>query len=58
MPRAVQIELELDGLGILNWLFMLPETFVAGSQNQSAGQAQEGDGEADTDTPDEEGSAG
>jgi general secretion pathway protein J len=33
LPRAVEIQLELDELGTLNWLFMLPANAVANPQN-------------------------
>jgi len=32
LPRAVEVELELDSMGIINWRFRLPQEFVAGTQ--------------------------
>jgi general secretion pathway protein J len=36
LPRAVEVQLELDDLGVLSWLFPLPEAFVAGAASAAA----------------------
>lgn len=47
LPQAVEVELELERLGVINWIFRLPQTFVAGAQQQAgAGNAaDQGEGE-------------
>ncbi|HHH44664.1 MAG TPA: type II secretion system protein GspJ [Gammaproteobacteria bacterium] len=48
LPQAVEVELELERLGVVNWIFRLPQTFVAGAQQQGAGNAaDEGEGEGE-----------
>jgi general secretion pathway protein J len=50
-PRAVEVQLELDDIGILNWIFSLPQAFVAGVQpaggtpagNQDQDEAESGE---------------
>jgi general secretion pathway protein J len=37
MPRAVEVQLELDDVGILNWLFGLPENYVVPLPNRPGG---------------------
>lgn len=37
LPRAVEVELELDDLGILRWLYMMPEAFVPGTPSGTPG---------------------
>ncbi|MGD8936953.1 MAG: type II secretion system minor pseudopilin GspJ [Thiogranum sp.] len=37
MPKAIEVQLELDDLGILNWLFGLPENAVAPAANRPGG---------------------
>ena len=47
LPRAVEVQLELDETGTLNWLFMLPANAVAGVQtgggNGSGGNNNDGE---------------
>jgi len=41
LPRAVEVELELDNFGIVYWIFRLPQKFEAGTQkpaNANTGQ--------------------
>jgi general secretion pathway protein J len=37
LPRAAQVEIALDDVGTLSWIFVLPQNFVAGSQAQAGG---------------------
>lgn len=39
LPRAVEVQLDLDDLGILNWLFLLPESIIASVQTGGAAAA-------------------
>ena len=60
LPQAVEVELELDNFGVINWIFRLPQVFVAGTQAPSGSNAGEGEGEgegAHDDVPDEDESA-
>jgi len=45
LPQAVEVELELDNFGVINWIFRLPQEFVAGTQTPSGSNAGEGEGE-------------
>ncbi|MFQ5643201.1 MAG: type II secretion system minor pseudopilin GspJ [Thiogranum sp.] len=54
LPRAVEVELELDSLGTINWIFRLPQEFVPGQQTPAAGNAGTGSGDipaGDDDAP-------
>ena len=53
LPVAVEVQLELDELGILTWLFRLPQEYVATVLPAGAGGA-DGD-EEDDDSADDEG---
>ena len=48
LPRATEVELELDDLGTLKWVFVLPQNYVPTPQTaaQGAGEASEGEDEA------------
>ncbi len=39
LPQAVEVELELDNSGIINWIFRLPQTFVATAQKPTGNNA-------------------
>ncbi len=41
LPQAVEVELELDNFGVINWIFRLPQEFVAGTQTPSGSNAGE-----------------
>lgn len=43
LPRAIEVEIELDDMGALRWLFMVPEGFVATAPAAGAGSGAEGD---------------
>jgi general secretion pathway protein J len=49
LPQAVEVELELENIGIINWIFRLPQVFVAGTQTPASSNAAE-----DEDVPDED----
>jgi general secretion pathway protein J len=52
LPRAVEVQLEMDELGTLNWIFVLPANVVAnvqtggGNNNGGAGNGDQSGGEA------------
>jgi len=46
LPRVVEVELEFDDLGIINWLFRLPQVFEAGTQTPANTSTGTGDNEA------------
>jgi len=39
LPQAVEVVLELDNMGIINWIFRLPQEFVASTQAPSGSNA-------------------
>ena len=43
LPQAVEVELELDNFGVINWIFRLPQEFVAGTQTPSGSNAGAGE---------------
>jgi len=47
LPRAAQVEIALDDVGTLSWIFVLPQNFVTGSQAPTVGGG--GDDNADED---------
>jgi general secretion pathway protein J len=48
LPRAIEVEIELDDMGSLRWLFMVPEGFVATAPAAAAGSgAEAGDNDND-----------
>jgi len=53
-PRAVEVNLELEDVGIINWLFRLPETFIAGAQPAPGSSAGSEEQEEDTEGGEEE----
>jgi general secretion pathway protein J len=55
LPVAVEVQLELDELGTLNWLFSLPQEFVPGVQPNTANTP---DNESENDGQNDEGDAG
>lgn len=55
LPRAAQVEIALDDVGTLSWIFVLPQNFVAGSQAPAGGSGDDNaDADADSDVEDEE----
>lgn len=52
LPRAAQVEIALDDVGTLSWIFLLPQNFVAGSQVPAGGN------NADADADNEDGNQG
>jgi general secretion pathway protein J len=60
MPRAVEVQLELDDVGILNWLFGLPENFEAplvnpaGAADSSGGGSENSQSDAGQDSNSEQ----
>ena len=55
LPQAVEVELELDNFGVINWIFRLPQEFVAGTQTPSGSNAGEGEDAAAEDDHAEDG---
>jgi general secretion pathway protein J len=54
LPVAVEVQLELDELGTLTWLFRLPQDFVPGVQpNPANGSGNENDNDEQNDPGDE-----
>jgi general secretion pathway protein J len=47
LPQAVEVELELDNFGVINWIFRLPQEFVAGTQAPSGSNAGAGEDEGE-----------
>ena len=47
LPVAVEVQLELDELGTLTWLFRLPQEFVPGEPRDSGGLRSVGGGNGD-----------
>ena len=45
LPRAAQVEIALDDVGTLSWIFVLPQNYIAGSQAPVGGNS--GGGNAD-----------
>jgi general secretion pathway protein J len=61
LPVAVEVQLELDELGTLTWLFRLPQEFVPGAQPSPAntpGDEQQNDGQRQNDEQNDEGDEG
>ncbi len=59
LPAAVEVQLELDELGVLTWLFRLPEAFVPGAQPLTVGsEGGEGGTDGDEDNEDQTGEDG
>ena len=54
LPQAVEVELELDNFGVINWIFRLPQEFVAGTQTLSGGNAGEAEDAQDDNAADGE----
>jgi general secretion pathway protein J len=57
LPQAVEVELELDNLGIINWIFRLPQEFEAGTST-AAGSNAAGDEDTADDGDNEDEAAG
>ena len=55
LPQAVEVELELDNLGIINWIFRLPQEFEAGTSTPAGSNAAGGEDTADEDEADQGG---
>ena len=55
LPQAVEVELELDNLGIINWIFRLPQEFEAGTSTAAGSNAAGDEDAADEGEPDEDG---
>jgi general secretion pathway protein J len=54
LPRAVEVTLDLNDMGLLTWLFRVPEPYLAGSGPGGGGQAQDESGQQeDTGNPEE-----
>jgi general secretion pathway protein J len=61
LPIAVEVQLELDALGILTWIFSLPQDFMPGAQPNPPGNGQKRDeqnNEEDNEGPDQTGDEG
>lgn len=43
LPRAAQVEIVLDDIGTLSWIFVLPQNFIAGTQAPVGGANANGD---------------
>lgn len=53
LPRAAQVEIALDDVGTLSWIFVLPQNFVAGSQAPTVGGSGDEDDQDEGDTEDQ-----
>ncbi len=54
LPRAMEVELDLDGIGVLNWIFRMPEALVVGAQPGVGGSGGDDEEEAGQQAEDEE----
>ena len=49
LPRAAQVEIALDDVGTLSWIFLLPQNYIAGSQLPVGGNSGNGNSEGEGD---------
>lgn len=46
LPRAVEVQIEIEDFGLLSWIFVLPEPFVAGARPTADDSGANGEGDA------------